>query len=568
MKSLKILFFCIFISVNILAQQNNYHSPLNIPLIVTGSFGELRTNSFHAGVDFSTNQKTGEPVFAIDDGYISRIGVSPVGYGNVLYIDHPNGISSVYGHLREFSPQIQQWVRAKQYEQKSFRMNIYPDPQQFKVKKGDIIAYSGNTGSSGGPHLHFEMRKTQGQFPVNPFDYNFDVADNTPPYVENIYVYPLGDSSHVMKSSDHKKFELVFYDGKYHLKGKSTINVYGKIGFGVDAIDYFDNNWSKCGINRLEYRVDGELIHRFCIDELDYSAMRYFNSHIDYREFCKNKRRVHKIFTDAANKLAIYSDSKNRGIVNFSEEKMYTVQIILADKHNNVSEIEFKIQSGSPIKHHQKEYTKMFNYKHENFFATSDFSIQLPAGALYRDLKFNYQKAQAPDGSFSALHSVYPECTPLHLPAQISIKLNETVDEQLCDKLLVALYNPKTRKMTAVGGLYDRNTQSMSLETRNFGNLCVVADTVAPTITSLDIRNNYIMQTDRIRFKIRDDFSGIKSYSGKINGQWVLFTYDAKSNMLEYVFDEYMKRQNVNKVEIEIVDQKLNVAFYSTTFRL
>ena len=555
--------FLFLLGTFIYAQQKNFASPVNFPIVLNGNFGEIRGNHFHAGIDIKTKGETGLPVFSIEEGFVSRISVSATGYGNALYIDHPSGYTSVYGHLEEFSPSIAHWVKSQQYKQKSFEVNLYPEKNQFSVKKGEAIAKSGNTGGSAGPHLHFEMRRTENQHPVNPLFYNFEVADETKPNVENLYAYPLSTDSHVSGNTDKQHFKLVYYGGAYHLKGIQSLNVFGEIGFGVDAIDYFDNNWSKCGIYQLEYWVDNQLINSFQFDELDYSKMRYINSHIDYEAYIRNNKKIHKTFVDPGNKLDIYRQTYNGGLFSFNDGKRHHLQIMLYDVNMNTSEIDFYVVSTEPVEHQAAETLGKLNYYTDNSYSTEDFELYIPIDALYTDLDFIYKEGRIPEGAYSNLHRVQDKYTPLQKAIQLKIKPVNLPDE-LQDKALIALFDIQTGKFRSVGGTYANGW--VEGKSRNFGDFCVVVDSIAPEIRPLSIKNNVLLEKDRLRFKIEDGLSGIKSYTGTIDGKWVLFEYDAKRDLLVYNFDEHIKKDKNHKLQLIVEDLKGNKNTFFSTF--
>ena len=563
MIKLFITLFLILLGTFILAQQPEFDSPINIPIVLNGNFGEIRGNHFHAGIDIKTKGETGLPVFSIDNGYISRISVSATGYGNAIYIDHPSGYTSVYGHLEEFAPAIAAWVKLQQYREKSFEVNLTLGKNQFVVKKGEEIAKSGNSGGSAGPHLHFEIRRTDNQHPVNPLFFNFEIPDKTKPNVENLYIYPLSDSSQVSGNTKKQRFKLVYFGGAYHLKGIQSLNVFGKIGFGVDAIDYFDENWSKCGIYQLEYWVDNQLINSFQLDELDYSKMRYINSHIDYEEYIRNHKKIHKTFVEPGNRLDIYRQTYNGGLYNFDDGKRHNVQIMLYDVEMNAAEIQLYVVSTKPIKHPEVQSIGKLNYYTDNSYATDDFELYIPIDALYTDLDFEYKKGHSPAGAYSALYRVQDKYTPLQKAINLKIKTTNLPND-LQDKALIALFDIQTEKYTSIGGTYDRGWVKGS--SRNFGDFCVVVDTIAPEIRSLSIKDNSLAENGRIRFKIEDDLSGITSYTGTIDGKWVLFEYDAKRNLLVYNFDEHIKKQKNHKLQLVVEDQKENKNIYTATF--
>lgn len=563
MKQVILFIFFVVALINLQAQYPPMSMPVNIPIILNGNFGEIRANHFHSGIDIKTNGEIGISVFSVDDGFISRISVSPVGYGNAIYIDHPSGFTSVYGHLDCFSDTIAKWVRLQQYKERSFQINLFPDKKQFSVNKGQEIGKSGNSGSSSGPHLHFEIRKTEQEKPINPLFFDFDITDTTKPAVENLYVYPLSDSSHVMNKTQKQCYPLVFYGGSYRLKGIQSLDVWGQIGFGIDAIDYFDNNWSKCGIFQMEYWVDNQLINSFEIDEIDFNLTRYINSHIDYEVFKQNNKGIHKTFIEPGNKLEIYKQTYNSGIFEFKSKNRHKVQIIFYDAHMNASEIVFYVNPTKPIPHYAKNRDVLFNFSTENRFETNDIKILLPLGSLYSDLNFEYKKGKAPNDTYSSLHRVHFPTTPLHLPIEIKIKA-ENIETGLESKAIIAIFDIKTGEYSSIGGTY--NTGWVETQTRNFGDMCIVVDTIAPEIRPLSIENNKLTEPNRIRFRINDKLSGIKSYQGTIDDKWVLFEYDAKRSLLTYNFDDRIKKDKKHKVELVVEDQKQNTSIYTATF--
>ena len=553
----------LFISNLLCGQQFNFSPPLDIPIVLNGNFGEIRHNHFHSGIDIKTKGETGLPVFSIENGFVSRISVSPTGYGNAIYIDHPNGYTSVYGHLEEFSPEIQKWVISQQYREKSFEINLLPDKKQFVVIKGEEIAKSGNSGGSAGPHLHFEIRKTNNQHPVNPLFFNFDIKDKTNPVVENLMVYPLGDNSHVQNKTEKQQFKVVYFGESYHLKGIQTLDLFGEVGFGIDAIDYLDNNWSKCGIYQMEYWVDNKLINSFELDELDYDKMRFINSHIDYEAHIEKNQYFHKTFIDPGNKLDIYYQSKNNGVFNFNDGKKHKIQIVIFDVNMNSSTIEFNINSTKPINHIESKNAIKFDYERDNSLKNNNIELFIPEGALYSTINFEYKSGKNLENTYSLLHRVHNKNTPLQIPIDIKIK-TINLPMPLQKKALIASFDIKTGKFSSKGGNFEKgwvNTTSLT-----FGDFCVVVDTIAPSIRSLSIKDDALAEKNIIRFKITDDFSGIKSYEGTIDGKWVLFQYDSKRDLLFYYFDDKIKSGKNHKLLLTVEDAKGNINTFSSNF--
>jgi len=565
MKRILYSFVLLSVSLSIYSQNPDFASPINIPIILNGNFGEIRANHFHAGIDIKTNGTTGLPVSAIQDGIVSKISISSVGYGKVIYIDHPSGYTSVYGHLNKFSPEIEKWVREQQYKQKKYEVNLEPKSDQFSVKKGENIAFSGNTGNTAGPHLHFELRKTDTQHPVNPLLLGFDVKDDSKPVAQNLYVYPLSYESNVQNSNKKQKLNLALINGTYHIKVPGeVIKGWGKLGFGVDAIDYFDGDQSKCGIYKLEYWVDSLLMNTFIIDELNYDKMRQLNSHIDYEEFMKTRKMIHKTFIDPGNNLSIYRNPINRGVFNFDVGKKHKVRIVFYDAALNKSEVQFYLQSTSKIIFQDVEFTKLFRYDSSNEFENDEVELELPEEALFTDLKFKYKMIPGNPKIYSNIHRIHNNMVPLNKYADIKIK-PITLPENLRDKALIAIIDIPTNSISSLGGEYSFGWVKST--TRVFGDMCVVVDTIAPRITPLSIsEKKTLTEAGKIRFRITDNLSGINEYNGYIDDKWVLFEYDAKNNLITYHFDEYISKGKRHQIKLTVSDQKENKNEYSATF--
>ncbi|MBN1927540.1 MAG: M23 family metallopeptidase, partial [Prolixibacteraceae bacterium] len=508
--------------------------------------------------------EAGLPVSVIADGYVSRVSISPSGYGNVLYVTHPNGYTSVYGHLEKFFPDIQGWVRGQQYLKKSFAINLYPEKSDFILKRGQVIGFSGNSGSSGGPHLHFEIRDSETENPVNPLLLGYHITDTRKPVVENLFVFPLSDQSHIERSFSKKRFPLVLYNGAYRLKGRTLIEAYGKIGFGIDAFDYLDGSWSKCGIYKLELWIDSCYVLSFSFDELDYSTMGCLNSHIDYDEYIRNKRRVHKTFVEPGNKLKIYSINKKADDFRFDDGRLHPVRIVMFDVSGNSSEIVFSVKSTGELQPPAKQFSKRFLFNHDNHFKNNEVELFVPNGALFTDIDFTFNKLPANLNSITPIYAIHTRYTPLNEPVNISI-LAQGLPKNLESKALLAVVNPNDSSLSSVGGNYQKGWVSASAKV--FGNYCIAVDTIPPEIISLSIRKkSELIENDKIRFRIKDELSGINTYSGTIDGQWVLFEYDMKNNLITYNFDDVLQKGIKHNLQLRVDDQKGNTSEYDAVF--
>jgi len=554
------LFFALFG----MAQQRLYTDPVKIPLLLSGSFAELRSNHFHSGIDIKTQGTTGLPVYAVADGTISRIVVSPTGYGNALYIDHPNGTTSVYGHLKAFSSEIANYVKEQQYKKHSFRVDLQIPSYLFPVKQDQEIAKSGNSGSSGGPHLHFEIRDTRTEEPLNPLNFGFPVKDDIAPKLFSVLLVPLTDSSHVAYSRKPQSYLVVFYEGKYHLKNNPIIPVWGEIGVAIQTNDYFNDTYNKCGINLLRMSVNNEDQFSFTLNRFSFADTRYLNSHIVYSEYITTKRRYIKTWIDPGNKLPIYTHNGSEGRITANNGQNGKIEIELQDSYGNTSLIDFSIMGKNAVVKTDSLKGELFTYNHFNKFKNDSVRLEIPAGALYSDFRFDYRTEKASDQFYSDYHFLHNNTVPLHKNATVAIR-TDSLPNYLESKVIMAYVNPETGEFSAAGGHYENGW--VTTETRNLGVYAVTVDTIPPEITPLSIADNKLTESSRIRFKIKDDLAGIKSIEGLLDGKWALFEYDAKTATITHYFDK--ERFDLGKnhtFRLTITDYRNNIAVYESHF--
>ena len=537
--------------------QNYFKAPLDIPLALAGNFGEPRAGHFHAGLDFQTKQQEGLPVYAAADGYVSRINVSPVGYGNALYITHPNGYVTVYGHLKEFSPALMSRLRKEQYAKKAFALNIQLSPGEFIIKQGDKIATSGSTGSSGGPHLHFEIRDSS-EFPVNPLLFGVKIADATPPVVSFLKFFPM----------DQLKYNCDGYLCKLSLKGNQyqppaeVIKLNSTaVGVAVNTYDLMDKVENTLGIYNLKLTVDGKLIYEYETDRMSFKDGRYVLSQIDYPRFLNEDEQIyHKCFVEPGNKCPVYSNLVNRGIIDLSDKAIHDVKIDVADFSNNVSSIHFKVQydeKSSLLKIKESPYVKEFIYSEPNEFLTNEFKMRLPANCLFDTLHFNYSMALSTSADvYSKDHLLSPAGTGFFDWYYLSIKTDKLLP-RYNEKAVVVFKDEKGNEFSR-GGTYKDGF--VSTRAREFGLCYIKIDTVPPVIHAINIaQDKNIRKSKTIAFKISDDLSGIAAYNTYLDDSWVVSDYDAKSGKLVYKVEADLKAgDHVFKVVVE--DERQNHA--------
>ncbi len=308
LKKILLLFYIGFSNLFIYSQLKNdsaiFQSPVDFPIYLAGNFGEIRAEHFHAGIDIKTQGVEGKKIYSIDDGYISRIKITANGYGKTIYIEHPNGYTSVYGHLRDFAPEINKRVKDIQYQNKKFEVDYFPPKDEFQFKKGEIIAYSGNTGQSSGPHLHFEIRDSRNQDPLNPLLFNFPIKDDIAPVFNSLFIYPATKYSLINGLYQPAFYSLIKENESYKIN--DTINLSGRFYFGYEINDFLNDSKNRCGIYTLSVLINNQEAYHHKIDRISFSEMGYVRSHIDYSERIRSKKTIQRTYIAPNNKLSIY----------------------------------------------------------------------------------------------------------------------------------------------------------------------------------------------------------------------------------------------------------------------
>ena len=546
----------------------NYTSPLDFKLLLSGTFGELRSNHFHAGIDFKTQGVEGQNVRSIADGYISRIKVSSWGYGKVIYINHPEtGHTSVYAHLNSFNETIGQYVKNEHYRKESFELDLYLKKNEINVKQGEIIGLSGNTGGSNGAHLHFEIRETNNAHPINPLQYDFDVTDNIAPIIKKIKLYAI-DTTLINGYNSNKILDVKKLDGKYFLNENITVS--GNFALGIFTYDQSDGAYNKNGVYSIKLYVDNEIYYSFQLDELNFNTTRFINAHIDYCEKIENQIKFHRCHKLPHNKLKNYNNLKNNGIVKFNDSLVHKIRIEVSDIFGNISKLNFDIKSTPQtfvnkclIKKESESsdiLSKKFNYNTPNIFENKDIYLKMDTYSIYESILFEYKNSINQNEVFGNIHHIHYNNTPVH--KYYTLSLSATVPKSLLSKTYIAKTDIKG-KYKHIGGKWKNN--QITTKTREFGDFCIVSDTINPEIIAINIHSNKkITNQKTIDFKIKDNESGIKSFRGEINNKWILMDYDYKTNLLRYEIDNLQKGQHV--INLKVVDKLGNSSKYEAQF--
>ncbi len=541
-----------------------FRSPVDFRILLSATFGEFRADHFHSGIDIRTGGAEGRPIYAIADGYVSRIKITSSGYGKAIYVTHPNGFVSVYGHLRDFDPAVHQYVVEKQYEQHSYEIDASPDRSLFPVSKGEVIAWSGNSGYSFGPHLHFEIRDDATQQPVNPLLFGLPVKDLVKPVITSLKVYAMDEYSTINGKTDSIIIALEQSGQKYRLAGPDTLKLKGNISFGLQTYDLLSDVDRKNGIYSVELLQDDEVVFSYTTTTFSFDETRYINSLYDYREYKTSGRRYIRTAIDPNNKFSGYGEVENDGIIYFDSDKIYKMTFNVKDVNGNTSQLEFfaqsqKVTSKRPYMPFPEKFDSFhFMYYLPNTYETEDFQVEIPSGALYTNLVLQYSTVGPWKNTYAKVHKVHNRFTPLHRSMTLRIKPLEKA-RGLEDKLYMVLLN-EDGTVDALRSSYEDGF--VVARSAQFGNFSLMADTIRPVIKPVNFTDKKSLAgMNQLRIEIRDDQSGIESYAPTLNGEWILMEYDEKNNLLIYNFDRYLLKGS-NVFRLEVTDRKNNTRVY------
>lgn len=514
-------------------QAQEYIAPVTIPQLLSANFGELRNNHFHSGLDYTTQGAVNKPIVAVADGYISRINVSPGGYGLALYIEHPaTGQTSVYGHLNSFSRKISEYFVAKQYEAESYRLDISLEPNEITVKKGEQIALSGNTGSSGGPHLHFELRDTKSEEPLDVLEYiSRGIRDNLNPDLRGIAVYPVEGQGIVNGSQKPLRMNIAKNKNGNYNAPPQTINAWGKIGLGVKAYDRMNGRNNIYGVKQVRLFVDEVMVYESIIRRFSFDKTRMLNTFIDFEDWRINRSFFMRSFIEPGNTLDFYK-TINDGYINIVTEKPYRIRYELTDHHGNTTRYAFVINGKKQAITTSEKCANFMAWNLSNSYVESDISLTIPMGNLYNNICYRHSRT-ASDRYYSDIHRVHNSPVPLHRNGQLRIKLNchADVDESKYGVVKIA----RNGSTSWQGGNYKEGY--MELNINELGDRYAVdTDTEPPQILPQAPANWAARK--RIVIALKDNKSGIAHFRGEINGEFVLFKHDMKSPNYTYTFDD------------------------------
>ena len=556
--------FLLFIWVSFLSfsqekyPKNYFQNPLDIPLELSGTFGELRSNHFHAGLDIKTQGKVGFKVFAVADGYISRIKVQQYGYGKTIYITHPNGYTSVYGHLSKFNTKIDAYVKRIQYKKENYETgNIFPKKEAFILKKGQIIAYSGDTGGSGGPHLHFEIRDTKSEHVINPMLFGINIPDSKLPTIQSLLGYPLSEDAKINQQNNSHEISIKHMGNGKYIADRITAS--GTIGFGVHVFDRLDNAWNKNGIYSLKMLVNGKRYYYHDVSTFSFAESKYLNLLIDYSYYKRYKRRIQKTFKENKNELSIYKGLINNGKINIKSGFNYTIEIIAKDIIGNSSSLKIPVigKKSNAVFKKQKD-TTAYKIIADNFqkFKKENITIAFPKNTFYQDIYLDFKVD-------SGVAKVHTPSIPLNKSYTLTFNVSKYTTQEK-EQLYIA--NTEYAKYPRYVNTRKKDS-TFYTTTKTLGKYTLKKDSLKPEIKILYLDNKqWITSAKTLKVKVSDIDSGIKNWRATIDDSWILMQYNHKKGVLTYNFSDKILVGSKHIFKIVLSDNVGNTTEHSITF--
>jgi hypothetical protein len=560
---MKIILYFLFISISLCNgqspyPQNYFTSPLDITLVVSGTFAELRSNHFHSGLDLKTKGTEGLSLRTAAAGYVSRIKISRYGYGKALYITHPNGYTTVYAHLQKFSPSIETYVKEQQYKKETYELELFPTTEDLKVFTKDTIGYSGNTGGSGGPHLHFEIRDKQ-ERPINPMLFGIDIKDTTKPIIYELFGYPLSETSHINGETSRVKIRVIkLPNGQYK---SEQITAYGKIGFGIISTDQQDLASNKNGLSFIKTTFNGSKSLEVDFKRFSFNETKHLNRYIDYTYFVETKKRIQKLFIQQNNPLSLLKNHTSQGVVTVKDTTNSIYKVTVSDYKGNQSELSI------PIKGLKKELPKgtepkknnlqHINASEETILEKDHVSVEIYRNTFYENVAINFE--------------VINDTLKLHkpiIPLQKSMVIHFDISQYKGvdkDKLFIGSVSRFGGKLYYVPT--KKRGDKLIARTKNLGEYTLGIDDENPKIKAINFKNESWISNHRyLKLKISDDISGIKNYRATVNDKWILMEYDAKTQTLIHDFNDEIITDTKSNLKIIVTDNVGNSSTFETTF--
>ena len=538
--------------------QDYFRNPLDISLVLAGTFAELRSTHFHGGLDIKTQQKEGLKVYTAAEGYVSRIKVSHFGYGKALYITHPNGYTTVYGHLKKFSKRLEDYIKECQYEKESYEVEMFPGVEEILVEPNEVIAYSGNTGSSGGPHLHFEIRDNQ-ERPMNPLLFGLEVKDSKAPYVTAVFAYPKDENATINGKNERTELRLIpRKTGDYMVE---EIKAHGAIGFGVTSNDKQDLAPNKNGVSNIQSFFNGNKSLEVDFKRFSFDETKHIKRYVDYEYYKSKKSKIQKLFIEKNNPLSLFKDPYDNGYVMIKDSTSSVYKIRIRDYHDNETWVTIPIKGKlETIKKDSIDNvtTKSLVYSNKPTTLTSGFvTVNFYENTLYDDTYIDFKVSS--DTLFLGEDRI-----PMQKNFYINYDLSNYKSEHQ-EKLFIARFYGNYWKPYYVTS--SRKGNVLTAKTKALGTFALATDLTPPTIKPINFQDKkWISKYRYLKVKIEDDLSGISKYRATVNGKWILMEYDYKTNTLTHDFNDNIVKDTKNELKIIVTDNVGNSSTFEATF--
>ena len=532
--------------------QNYFAYPVEAPISLSANFGELRSNHYHMGLDCRTNQVQNRKILAAADGYIARVKIEPWGYGRAIYINHPNGLTTLYAHLNDFYPALEAYVKEQQYKLKSWAVFLDIPAGVFPVNKEMFIAFSGNTGGSQGPHLHFEIRDTKTDKVLNPSLFGFPIPDTIAPDIYRLAVYDRHISTY---EQTPRIYTLKKVNGIYITSPSLVIAHSDKVSFGITATDRFNGSANRNGIYETVLYQNEKPVVGFQLDDISYDETRYLNAHIDYTYKSSTGRYIQHISKLPGFNNSVYKTTPGDGVIDLDTGIIYKIKLEVKDANGNTSVAAFDIKQPGNSTPAKTTDAATF-YQHLSFhpgfinpFENNRISFYLGENCLYDSIRFRYHEINA--NSDFPVFQLHHTGVPLHCYFPVNIKAQTAHPDKMVMRRFAGNKNDYKKAYPVIHG---KDTGWYRADFREFGNFQLMLDTIPPTISPIGFKAGiHTRKLKQLVFGVRDNTEEIKSFTATLNGKWLRFTNDKASRFI-YVFDE-MCPPGEHELKIIVEDQ-------------
>jgi hypothetical protein len=509
-----------------------FRNPLSIPMNLSGNFGELRPNHYHMGLDLKTEKRENLPVYAAADGYIARVKIEPAGFGRAIYINHPNGYTSLYAHLNDFNPALESFVKQQQYRLESWNVFLEFPQGLFPVKKGEFIAYSGNTGGSEAPHVHFELRRTSDDVNVNPMLFGFPLPDNTRPSIIRLAIYDRNKSTYEQAP---KIIPLLRNVNGYTTNPSTIISASNKVSLGITAYDTHTGSSNQNGIYEAAVYDNEKLIAAFQMDQISYNDTRYLNAHIDYRTKANGGPYLQHLSPLPGYLNSIYRNLDGDGVIDLTDQLVHVIRIVTKDAYGNTSSLTTNLRYNGAAVFTKESTAKMFYPLMLDVFESEECEFYMGEKCLYDSVHLNYSTTRSANPAVvSSVHDIGAAYIPLQDSFTVRIWPSRQLDANERSRVVMQRFNGAKKSVQKV----QWQINWASARFRDFGSFQLVVDQSPPIIVPVGFANGAnLTKASRISFTVKDNLESFKKFRAELDGKWLRFTND-KGRTFHYRFDE------------------------------